>query len=243
MKTRFHILTLTKDLGATTSVIHPILFETDRGLILFDAGYPHQAGEIESELKKWGFSLDQLAVIAVSHHDHDHVGSLKALVDRLPQVVVAANEEEAKSITGKQKPLRLAQAEEYNKGLPDDQKAWGEQFAAYLRTIETARVDRFVGEGEELAPGLKVLNTFGHTTGHLSLLLEDENLLFAGDALAIEEGKLGAANPHFALDLPEAIRSIQKIRNRGFQRIVCYHGGEYQGDVAAALDDLVRTLG
>lgn len=242
MKTRFHILTIAKDLGTTKSVIHPVLFETEEGLILFDTGYPHELTDIESEFTKRGFSLSQLRVIVLSHHDHDHVGSLKALVDRCPQIVVAANEEEARSITGAQKPLRLAQAEEYNKGLPDHQKAWGEQFVAYLQTIETARVDRFVEEGEELAPGLRVLNTFGHTTGHLSLFLEEEGVLFAGDALAIEEGKLGAANPQFALDLPEAVRSIKKIQRLGFQRIVCYHGGEYQGEVAEGLDALLQSL-
>jgi len=239
---KHHVFTLVKDLGFTKSVINPVLFETDIGLVLFDAGYPNQREDFESEFSRLGFSIKDLAVIVLSHHDHDHIGSLNDLLSINRKIQIWANEIEANYISGKNKSLRLLQAEEYNKTLSDNEKIFGEQFVNYLKTIDTVPVDKIINDNENICTDVKVINTFGHTPGHISLYLEEEKILFAGDALAIEDNKLVIANPQFTLDMNETVKSIKKIINMNVSKVICYHGNEFIGNVTNSLNELLKNL-
>lgn len=239
---KYHVLTLIKDLGFTKSVINPVLFETDIGLVLFDAGYPKQIKDFESEFLRLGFSIKELAVIVLSHHDHDHIGSLNDLLAINRKIQIWANEIETNYISGKNKSLRLLQAEEYNKTLNDNKKIFGEQFVDYLRTIDTVPVDKLIKNNEYICTGIKVVNTPGHTPGHISLYLEEDKILFVGDALAIEDNKLVIANPQFTLDMSETVESIKKIMKMNVSKVICYHGNEYVGNVINSLNELLKNL-
>ena len=58
-----------------------------------------------------------------------------------------------------------------------------------------------LGEGKKL----RVIHTPGHSRGSISLLLEDEGVLFSGDALPMAGGV-----PIYD-DVPESIRSVRKL--------------------------------
>ncbi len=239
---KYHILSLGKDLGFIKSVIHPVVLETESGLILFDAGYPGQLDDFKSALAAIGFSISDLYMIVISHHDHDHMGSLKAILDENPSIVVVSGTAEEAYVSGEAKSLRLEQAEEYNQTLTGDARTFGDQFAAYLATIEPVKVRRSVGDNEALCPGVRVIHTSGHTPGHISLYLEEEEILLAGDALAIEDGKLIIPNIQFTLNLEEAGKSVEKIRNMKISKIICYHGNSYDGDAGFGLDQLLEDF-
>ena len=237
--TAYTVLTITKDLGFTKSVIHPVAIRDENGIILFDAGYPDQADDIEQALADIGGTIADITAIVLSHHDHDHIGSLAELKRRNPKIRVLSGAKEADYISGKKTSLRLLQALEYNKTLTGDEKEFGERFARYLETVEHCPVDDVVQDLDYLCDGVRVIGTPGHTPGHISLLLEKEKLLLAGDALAIENGKLAKANPKFTLDKEEALKSVEKIKNLNLERISCYHGNMYSGPVK---EELVRIL-
>ena len=231
----YTVLTITKDLGFTKSIIHPAAIRDESGIILFDAGYPDQADDIEQALAEMGGTVAVITAIVLSHHDHDHIGSLAELKRRNPKIRVLSSEKEADYISGKKQSLRLLQALEYNKSLSGEEKEFGERFARYLETVEHCPVDDVVQDMDYICGGVKVIETPGHTPGHISLLLEDEKLLLAGDALAIEDGRLAKANPKFTLDKKEALRSVKKIKNLHLERISCYHGNMYTGPVEKEL--------
>lgn len=235
----YSILSITKDLGSRKSVIHPAAIREKNGIILFDAGYPGQADDIEQALAEMGCTVADITAIVLSHHDHDHIGSLAELKRRNPKIRVLSSAGEADYISGKKTSLRLLQALEYNKTLTGDEKEFGERFARYLETVEHCPVDDVVQDLDYLCDGVRVIGTPGHTPGHISLLLEKEKLLLAGDALAIENGKLAKANPKFTLDTEEALKSVEKIKNLNLERISCYHGNMYSGPVK---EELVRIL-
>ena len=73
--------------------------------------------------------------------------------------------------------------------------------------------------------GCTIVGTPGHTTGHISIYINEEQVLIAGDAATIENGELVIANPQFTLDLDKAKESLQKIKAYGAKEIICYHGG------------------
>lgn len=219
-----------------TSVIHPVVIESSSGLILFDAGYPGQLPDFEAALDDVGLSVFDVRTIVVSHHDYDHIGSLTEFLDRIPDLRIVASEHDAPCIMGESESLRLLQAEEFNKTLSGEAKAFGEQFARYLRSINTSPVHAIIRDGEAICEGVRAIATPGHMPGHLSLILEDERILLAADALAIEDGELVIANPQYTLDMSEALRSARKIKDLRPMKIVCYHGNTYDGDIASALD-------
>ncbi len=236
--TRYFLMPLEKNIAGMNSVITLALFVAEGGLTLFDAGYPGQLPEIEAGLGDLGFTLSEVRRVVLSHQDHDHVGSLAALKAAHPSLEVCCSAVEAPYISGERKSPRLAQAEAFNRHLKGEQAAFGERFAAYLRTIEACPVDRLLSDGEEIEAGLRVLFTPGHTPGHLSLHLEEGGIVFAGDALAYEGGVLGLANPQFTLDLPGATASIGRIAELEPSELVCYHGGVVAGDLRARLASL-----
>ena len=101
--------------------------------------------------------------------------------------------------------------------------------------MEHCPVDDVVQDMDYICDGVKVIGTPGHTPGHISLLLEKEKLLLAGDALAIENGRLAKANPQFTLDAEEALKSVEKIKKLYLERISCYHGNLFTGPVEKEL--------
>lgn len=231
----YHILRLARDFGTFKSEVHPVLFIDNDERILFDAGYPGQAEDIARELARHGLAVKDLTMIVVSHHDHDHVGSLLALKMMHPAVMIVTGRSEADYIAGKKVSLRLQQAEEYNKTLAGTEREFGERFAAYLRTIDICPVDRVVDDGERLSGGIRVVATPGHTPGHISLYAEEPGIFVAGDATAVENGRLILPNPQFTLDMNAALASIRKMQSLKISEIINYHGGVYAGDVADAL--------
>ncbi len=70
--------------------------------------------------------------------------------------------------------------------------------------------------------------------GHISLYLPSSKALIAADAVVIEDGKLNIANPDFALDLDEAVRSVERLMDYDIEQLICYHGGLYAGDARQA---------
>jgi len=237
---RYNILTLTYKIGEDVIEVHPVLIQEGKELILCDAGYPNQIEQIESELNKFGFGINDLTKVLISHHDHDHIGSLASLKARNPSLQVMASEIEKPFIDGSKKALRLIQAEEYNQTLSEEARAFGELFANYLATINTVKVDITVKGDDYIANGVKIISTPGHTPGHLSVLLEEESVLFVGDALAYENDQFTIANPEFTLDIDACIKSIRKIKNMQSEKIICYHGGLVASKISDALSELLQ---
>jgi len=115
-------------------------------------------------------------------------------------------------------------------------------FLAYLKTIIPCEITRTVCDNEYIGEGLRVIFTPGHTAGHISLMLEveDDKIIFAGDALAFENGKLEIANPQFTLDMDKCKKSIEKIKALSPNKIICYHGGIIKENVDSLLDELLK---
>jgi len=222
---RYNILTLTYKIGEDVIEVHPVLIQEGKELILCDAGYPNQIEQIESELNKFGFGINDLTKVLISHHDHDHIGSLASLKARNPSLQVMASEIE--------KPF-------INQTLSEEARAFGELFANYLATINTVKVDITVKGDDYIANGVKIISTPGHTPGHLSVLLEEESVLFVGDALAYENDQFTIANPEFTLDIDACIKSIRKIKNMQSEKIICYHGGLVASKISDALSELLQ---
>lgn len=207
--------------------LHPAIVYDDRDLVLCDAGLPGQIADLSAQLGLHGFAVGDVTKVVISHHDHDHVGSLAEIKRANPDIEVIAHALEAPFVAGERRSLRLQQAEAHMRGLSGEPLESGMRFCAYLASVEPCGVDTLVeAHGSEIVPGLTTWNAPGHTPGHVSLFLEEQRVVIAGDALAVMDGRLGLANPQFTLDLDRAHDSASAILAANPRRIVCYHGGE-----------------
>ncbi|ASN20274.1 MBL fold metallo-hydrolase [Arthrobacter sp. YN] len=80
-------------------------------------------------------------------------------------------------------------------------------------------------DGQQIR-GLRVIRTPGHTEGHLSLMLEDEGLMFVGDTVGVMDGTMVRPPAPFTADPAEAERSLWKIADMSPDRMVFSHGAE-----------------
>ena len=237
---KYSILHMEKQLGASRSGIYPVLIDTENEVLLFDAGFPGQLEDFEKELASVGYTFNEVTKLVVSHQDHDHMGSLKAIKERYRHIEIIASASETPYIDGTKPSLRLVQADSFNQTLSGPSKAFGEKFSAYLRTIEPCPIDTQLDKPGYIAEGIQVIFTPGHTPGHVSLYLQEIGLFLAGDALAIEDGHFVIANPQFTLDMEQTLASIKKIQGMNPSQIICYHGGKIDTEVGQKLNELVR---
>jgi len=221
--------------------ITPVVIQDEQDIILVDCGYPDSVTLIEEALYRHSLSIGQLTKLIVTHHDLDHIGSLAALKRANPQLSIIALDFEVPYLEGSKKSLRLQQAESTLDQLPEAAKAQAQQFIAYLQTIEPAHVDLSVKPAEKLpwCGGIEIVHTPGHMPGHISLYLPASRTMIAGDAVVIQEDKLAIANPQFTLDMTEAVRSVERLLSYEIDRLICYHGGVFQGQVKHALEQLL----
>src|SRR5262245_12571067 len=96
---------------------------------------------------------------------------------------------------------------------------------------------RPVEEGQSLR-GLSVLETPGHTPGHLCLIFDDEDILLVGDAIGAMGGRLYRPPADVTADAAAAEKSLHRIAQYAAGRVVFSHGAEI-ADPADAIRSLL----
>jgi len=99
---------------------------------------------------------------------------------------------------------------------------------------------RPVTDGQEVF-GLEVVDTPGHTPGHIAIFDTDSRVLVAGDALNSTIDGLKGPMPEFTLDMPTAEESVRKLAALKPQVILFGHGPPFQRDAAAQLRRLASS--
>ncbi|MDF2568333.1 MAG: metal dependent hydrolase [Oscillospiraceae bacterium] len=235
------ILEIPFTFGNRTDTIYPVILKDSSETILVDCGYPNFLSKIKEAAYSKNISMDEITKIIITHHDYDHMGALAEFKRMYPDLKICASKEQAPFISGKEKSLRLRQAEEMFEFLPENQKEKAKKLQHLFGSVEPAQVDVILEEHSILpwCGGIEVVPTPGHMPGHISLYLKEFKILISGDALATENGKIGIANPQYTLDMSTAKKSIEKLLRYDIQKILCYHGGIFEGDIKQALSQII----
>ena len=99
---------------------------------------------------------------------------------------------------------------------------------------------RPVTDGDEVF-GLQVVDTPGHTPGHIAIFDTDSRVLVAGDALNSTIDGLKGPMSEFTVDMSTAAESVRKLAALEPQVILFGHGPPLQRDAAAELRRLASS--
>jgi glyoxylase-like metal-dependent hydrolase (beta-lactamase superfamily II) len=150
----------------------------ESGLVVIDAGLPGSIRRMIQLIRDIGRSPQDVRHILITHADIDHVGSLKPLVDAAGAAVYAS-QQTASYIQRCQSPPHIS--------FPMIVVV-GTMNRLFRRPVP---VDHIVKDNDllDIAGGIRVLETPGHTPDHISFYWERERVLFVGDLLD-NEGQL-----------------------------------------------------
>ncbi|MCS5715831.1 MBL fold metallo-hydrolase [Herbiconiux sp. CPCC 205716] len=161
------------------------------GVHVIDPGWDSEENRerLESALDTLGRSVDDVRSTISTHLHRDHLGLAEHLRERVgAQIVLHEREQSAidrlADVRDRQSP-GAATARLISWGVPAGRREALEPMSIEV-TAARSSADRLVVGGELLdVPGrrLEVLDTPGHTPGHIAVVVRDESLVFTGDHL------------------------------------------------------------
>ena len=171
--------------GKMPSQILAFFVRTGEGEILFDTGL--RDGHIVSELAKNGVKAEDVKTILLTHLHPDHFGGL---VDSEGKAAFP----NAQVYVGKVERAYWVD-EVKNQNVIDALKLYPVHLFDF---------------GDEVVPGVKAIDTVGHTPGHVSFLVEDsgEKLLVLGDIMHFPEIQLPAPEVAVRYDV-DPVKAVQ----------------------------------
>ncbi len=206
-------------------VANPYLIIERTGLTLIDAGLPGSHRKILRYMADLGYAPKGLRRIIITHSDIDPIGGLSALRAATgARTFSSAIEAEAIAQGNPSRPVKARSF--FRKILMGAMKI--------LFRSTRLQVDELLTEGEVLPVlgGLTVLETPGHTPGHISLYAPSAGILFCGDSMVATETGLLGSRPSVTWDRTQAEASVRKQAALG-AAIVCSGHGPVVKDAAS----------
>ncbi len=206
----------------------------DDGLTLIDTVIEGRAPHIMQAAQSLGQPIKRIVLT----HDHvDHVGSLDALHEALPDAEVMISARDARFLSGDMSM--------------DDDEPKDKLRGGYV--LCKTRPARLLHEGDRIG-SLEVIATPGHTPGHAAFIDVRDRTLIAGDAFQTQGGVAvsGTFVPLFPLPAlatwhkPLALASGRKLRALEPSRLAVGHGPVLEQPLAAmdrAIEKMARALG
>ncbi len=189
-----------------------ILLDAD-GVTIIDAGLPRSEKKILRYIASLGKSARDVKRIIITHADLDHFGGLAALQKATGARTYASRIEADAMVQGKSsREIRPG-------GL---RRVLFALVGPFMKATPF-QVQEIVAEGQTLPAlgGLQVLETPGHTPGHISLFAPSAGVLFCGDSMVVSGEKiLQGSRPGITWNEAKARESERKQAVLG-ARVVC----------------------
>lgn len=210
------------------------IIDGDEGVTLIDTGLPNRHGKVVEALASIGRSPRDIRAIAITHAHADHYGGAAAL-KHASHASLFASRIDAPAMQGREPttPPPVAGRMRFLKPI----------FSLVPRA-DPVEVDHLVSEGDTagLPEDVKVVNTPGHTPGHVSFLLDRAGgVLFVGDAaVATRRGEIKRGL--FNAPTPSVDASLQHLAELEFEVALFAHSRPVAAAASGAFRAFVTRL-
>jgi len=193
---------------------HVYLLDGGSEAALVDAGLGKSARALVANVEAAGVDPGRLRLLFLTHAHPDHAGGAAALRELLPRLDVVASSQVAAWVRDADERAMSVETGKRSEFYPRDYRA------------VPCEVEREVGEGERIPVGaleLEVVETPGHSAGHLSFLLRAHRgvTLFAGDLVFF--GGLVSLENTWDCRIQEYAASMGKFRGAGIDALLPGH--------------------
>ncbi len=199
-------------------VANPYIILDEDGITVIDTGLPRSEKKILAYIAGLGKQARDIKRIIITHADLDHVGGLAALQTASGARTYASKIEADAIATGKSSREIKPAGFSLRRML----------FALVSPFVKVTpfQIDELLVEGDHLPAldGLVVVETPGHTPGHISLFAPAAGVLFCGDSVVSDQGRLQGSRPGVTWDESRARESERKQAALGPQIVCSGHG-------------------
>ncbi len=191
-----------------------VLRDDDGQVTLVDAGTKRAPKVVVAALEQIGVHVTDVTRILVTHAHGDHVGGLGGLRARTG-ATVAAHEREAAYLREGRGPVL-------------DRTTMGGRLLRRSPGLTPTPVEEELVDGQvlDVAGGLRVLHTPGHTPGHISLLHEPSRLLITGDSIWNMLGRMSWPVRMLCTDAAMTRRTAEVLGELDYDLVAFTHGPE-----------------
>jgi glyoxylase-like metal-dependent hydrolase (beta-lactamase superfamily II) len=199
-------------------VANPYIIVDMDGLTVIDTGLPGSQKKIMAYVAGLGKQAQDVKRIIITHADFDHIGGLAAL-QRASGARTYASKIEADAIA-KGKSSREIKVTGFSL-----RRVFFVLMRPFMK-LTPFQVDETLVEGQMLPVlgGLRVIETPGHTPGHVSLFAPSVGVLFCGDSMVSDDHGLRGSRRGITWDETRARESERKQAALGAHIVCSGHG-------------------
>lgn len=183
------------------------IVRTSSGLVLVDAGMDSEGADIHTGLRALNAGVKEVRAILLTHWHNDHSAGAQA-IHALTGAPVYYHQGDEAQFTGH------AGATGIRRWVSDRIPEIG--FLVLFKGLlgeaapRAVAAQHFVQDGDVVLNDFEVVATPGHTPGHVAYFYRPERALFAGDALAVINGRIRFMARPVTLDTVAARASLER---------------------------------
>lgn len=216
---------------APLSLVNSFAFREDDGRVtLVDCGTTGAPPRVRAGLAAMGAAPQDVTRILLTHAHPDHAGGLADLRREAGEPPVAAHREDAGYVRRGEAPPRDSRGRlaRLFERLPGG--SW-----------PAAPVDEELDDGQvlDVAGGLRVVHTPGHTPGHVSLLHEPSGVLVTGDAI-FHVGRITWPPLFLCSNVPLTKQTAHVLGELDYSVAAFTHGPEVRDRAREQVRDFLR---
>jgi glyoxylase-like metal-dependent hydrolase (beta-lactamase superfamily II) len=213
-------------------MVNSFMFEqADGSLTLVDTGVKGMAPKrIAAAIAAAGRQPADVRRILLTHAHADHAGGV-ARVQRMTGGDVANHDDEARWVRDGRPPP------------PNRHTVLGRVANLLPARLEPCEVRSTFRDGEllDVAGGLRVLHTPGHTMGHCSFLHEPSGVLITGDSLFNWFDRMRWSYKLFCTDFPLSKQTAERLGEVDYEVVAFTHGREIRSGAREKVREFLRT--
>ncbi len=227
------------------------LVQTGDRVLVVDAGLPAMWTALRTALDRVGAAPQQIDGVLLTHGHFDHVGLARQIHDswKVPVWVHPADRRLA-AHPYRYRPQRNRLL--YTLGHTEFWPSLVRLLAAGAGWVEgiqdTHPIDDFTVPGAVARHGIRVLETPGHTNGHIAVHLPARDALLTGDALVTFDPYRSSAGPQIIAEAATAdpftnLVSLRALARTGARIVLPGHGDPWRDGVTAAVEQALAEAG